>query len=69
MTDKSLSLTSVCGLPFNVVKIIMRYMPRIKKDKQEMSPSLQKQLTKIQHMKLKGKSAMYMRDLEDFCLD
>jgi len=33
------------------------------------SPSLQKELTRIQTMKLKGKSAMYMRELEDFMLD
>lgn len=33
------------------------------------SPNLQKELMKIQSLKLSGKSAMYMRELEDFCLD
>ena len=33
------------------------------------SPSLQRELAKIQKICLKGKSAMYMNELDDFCLD
>ena len=36
---------------------------------QEQSPSLEKELRKIQISNLKGKSQMYMKDLEDFLLD
>lgn len=55
--------------PLDLFNLILSYMPKYKKNKKEVSPSLQKQLTKIQSMKLKGKSAMYMKELEDFCLD
>lgn len=33
------------------------------------SPVFQKDMKKIQNLKLKGKSEMYLRDLEDFVLD
>ena len=55
------------NFPANLVKIIIAYLP--KESKKEISPSLQKQLKKIQSITLKGKSAMYLKDFEDFCLD
>ncbi len=33
------------------------------------SPSLEKELHKIQKIKLKGKNSMYLMGLDDFCLD
>lgn len=57
-------------LPDELIYVINSFIPRPpKKKKQTISPSMQKELTKIQTLSLKGKNAMYMRDLEDFCLD
>lgn len=54
----------------DVVKHIYSYVPYPKKQSSpNSSPSLQKELTKIQSIKLSGKSGMYMKDLEDFLLD
>lgn len=55
-------------LPEEIVKHIYSFVPYPKKPKIKESPSLQKELTKIQSAELKGKSAMYMRGLDDFCL-
>jgi hypothetical protein len=55
--------------PKELVFMIKTYLPREKKKKKECSPSLQKELQRIQTVSLRGKSAMYMRDFEDFCLD
>lgn len=57
-------------LPEDVVNHIYSYVPYPKKIKTpEVSPQLQKELIKIQSIHLNGKSAMYLKDLEDFCLD
>lgn len=56
-------------LPLDVVYVISKFIPKESKQKKEVSPSMQKQLTKIQTTFLKGKSGMYMRELLDFCLD
>jgi hypothetical protein len=56
--------------PEDVVKYIYSYIPYPKKQSSpNTSPSLQKELHKIQSIKLSGKSGMYMKDLEDFLLD
>lgn len=55
-------------LPLNMIYIINSFLPKPPK-KNSLSPSLEKQLTKIQHIHLKGKANMYMRGLVDFCLD
>lgn len=67
MIDKPAYLL-MSRLPSDLVYKIHLFVPKYPKQK-EISPSMQKQLTKIQHMTLKGKNAMYMKDLEDFCLD
>lgn len=68
MSDILILPTAVLhNFPVSLVKIIISYLPKIQK--KEVSPSLQKQLTKIQSMTLKGKSSMYLKDFEDFCLD
>lgn len=58
-------------LPKELVRHIQSYVPPYeeKKSPKTPSPSLQKELIKIQSITLKGKSAMYMKELEDFCLD
>jgi len=57
-------------LPDDLIYVVYTFLPRpAKKKKEPVSPSLQKELTKIQSVVLKGKSGMYMRDLDDFCLD
>lgn len=56
-------------LPEDIVTYIDNFIPFRKKIKKEYSPSLQKELTKIQNMKLKGLNNMYMKNLYDFVLD
>ena len=54
-------------LPDEIVKMIMTYLPK-KKKKGHISPSLQRELEKIQKLTLKGKSGMYLREFDDFSL-
>lgn len=57
-------------LPLDLVYHIYTFLPKpVKSKKKEVSPSFEKELRKIQSVELKGKSGMYMRDLEDFLLD
>lgn len=55
--------------PEDVLSHIYSYVPHTPKKKPKHSPSLQKELHKIQNVHLSGKSGMYMRDLLEFCLD
>ena len=56
-------------LPENVLQNIYSFIPYPKKKKLVHSPSLQKELTRIQGTELKGKCGTYMKGLDDFCLD
>ncbi len=57
-------------LPLDLVYVIHTYLPRPpKKKKEQVSPTFQKELQKIQSIELKGKNEMYMIGLEDFLLD
>ena len=57
-------------LPDDVLRIINSYTPHLPKTPSpKTSPSLQRELTRIQSASCKGKSTMYMRDLDDFLLD
>ena len=56
-------------LPMDVVREIDKFFPYPKKKKQSVSPSMQKELQKIQTLNLRGKTGMYMKDLIDFVLD
>ena len=56
-------------LPDYILGIIYSYLPHIRRVKKKHSPTLQKELTRIQYTRLSGKSAMFMRGLSDFCLD
>ena len=54
----------------DVVWYISQFLTKHDSPKQpQQSPSLEKELRKIQISNLKGKSQMYMKDLEDFLLD
>lgn len=56
--------------PLELVRLIHSYVPHVKKvPSPKTSPSLQKELTKIQSKCFKGKSTMYMREFDDFVLD
>ena len=55
-------------LPNDVVANIESFLPKKKKTKQ-ISPSLQRELEKLQKITLKGKSGMYLREFADFSLD
>lgn len=54
-------------LPKDVIWVIDSFFPN--RRKKVASPSLQKELKKIQTMNIRNLPAMYMRGLEDFCLD
>jgi hypothetical protein len=56
-------------LPSEIVHVIYQYVPHMKKETPRYSPTMQKDLQKIQTLSLRGKSANFMKDLDDFCLD
>ena len=56
-------------LPDYVLGIIYSYVPHTKRPKKEHSPSLQRELERVQNIELKGKSANYMKGFSNFCLD
>ena len=56
------------SLPIELVRNIYSYVPHNEKEPQ-YSPSLQAQLGKLNVSRLKGVSPMYLKDLDDFCLD
>jgi hypothetical protein len=59
-----------CLFPKDVVWYIYTYVPKNKKEKkQSVSPQMEKDLKYIQSLKLRGRSAMYMKELDDFVLD
>jgi hypothetical protein len=68
MRDSSLLILDMF-LPRDLLFRIDQYLVRRKDRKKEVSPSMQRELQKIQTIFLRGKSSMYMRDLVDFCLD
>ena len=57
-------------LPLELVRLIDSFVPHTKKTPSpKTSPSLQRELARIQCKNLKGKSPTYMRGLDDFVLD
>lgn len=55
-------------LPLDIIRYIDKLVP-YDKIKKQISPSMQKELYRIQTLNLRGKSPMYMKDFIDFCLD
>lgn len=57
-------------LPLDLIYVIDSFLPRpVKEKKKQVSPSLEKELRRIQNIELRGKRGTYMRHLEDFLLD
>jgi hypothetical protein len=55
-------------LPDDIVNLIMTYLPK-KKKKGHISPSLQRELEKLQKLTLKGMNGMYLREFSAFVMD
>jgi len=56
--------------PIELVRLINSFVPHYpKKVSPKTSPSLQKELTRIQSKCFRGKSSMYMMEFDDFILD
>jgi len=56
-------------LPDDILFVISTYLQHLRKPKiKPISPSLQKELTKLQGCDLFGKNEMYLKDLDDFIL-
>jgi hypothetical protein len=55
-------------LPIELVRNIYAYVPHNKKER-PLSPSLQLHLQKLHVSHMKGVSGMYLKGLDDFCLD
>ena len=56
-------------LPDDILGVIYSFVPHVYRRKKKHSPSLQKELERLQNTQLKGKSANYMKGLSAFCLD
>jgi len=56
-------------LPDDVVGIILTFLPKKSKKKKAISPSLQRELEKLQKLSLKGMKGMYLREFDVFALD
>lgn len=57
-------------LPDDVIGVIDKFFEYPKKKKNiQISPSMQKELKKIQTIYIRNKPVMYMKDLLDFVLD
>lgn len=57
-------------LPDDLIMVIDKYFPYPKKKKLvEVSPSMQRELKKIQTIHIRNCPANYMKGLDDFCLD
>ena len=56
-------------LPDTILDIIYSYVPHTKRPRKTHSPSLQRELERIQNLELSGKSANYMKGLSEFVLN
>jgi hypothetical protein len=54
--------------PDDIVNLILSYLPK-KRKRGYISPSLQRELEKLQKITLKGKNSMYLREFTNFVLD
>jgi hypothetical protein len=55
-------------IPDDIVNLILTYLPK-KKKRGHISPSIQRELEKLQKITLKGKSAMYLKEFDAFSLN
>jgi hypothetical protein len=56
-------------LPDDIVGYILTFLPKRSKKKKALSPSLQRELEKLQKMSLKGMKSTYLREFDVFALD
>ena len=56
-------------LPDDIVGLILAFLPKRSKKKKALSPSLQRELEKLQKLSLKGMKGMYLREFDVFALD
>jgi hypothetical protein len=55
-------------IPDDIVNLSLTYLPK-KKKRGHISPSIQRELEKLQKITLKGKSAMYLKEFDVFSLN
>lgn len=55
-------------LPDDVVGLILAFLPKPSKKKKALSPSLQRELEKLQKLNLKGMKSTYLREFDVFVL-
>ena len=61
-------------LPDDIVLLINSFVPHLRKEKKsspypcKVSPNMERDLRLLQNKTLRGKSDMYLRDLDDFVL-
>ena len=56
-------------LPDDIVGYILSFLPKKSKKKKSISPSLQRELEKLQKMSMKGMKGTYLREFDVFALD
>ena len=56
-------------LPDDIVGLILAFLPKPSKKKKAISPSLQRELEKLQKLSLKGMKSTYLREFDVFALD
>ncbi len=55
--------------PDDVIRRILTFVPHLRKEKPfPTSPSLQRELERIQRSPLRGKNEMYLKEFDDFIL-
>jgi transcriptional regulator with AAA-type ATPase domain len=55
-------------IPDDIVGLIESFLPKPSKKKKALSPSLQRELEKLQKMNLKGMKSTYLREFDAFAL-
>lgn len=56
-------------LPDDIVGHILSFLPKKSKKKKSLSPSLQREMEKLQKLTLKGMKSTYLREFDVFALD
>uniref|UniRef100_A0A6C0CJH4 Uncharacterized protein n=1 Tax=viral metagenome TaxID=1070528 RepID=A0A6C0CJH4_9ZZZZ len=62
-------VTRKYNVPDVITCLILTYLPPKPIRKKQVSPSIQRELDKLQKIKLKGINNMYLREFSDFLLD
>ena len=67
--DPVLTSILIDAMNEDVVRLISRFVGYPKKKKTKYSPTLQKELMKLQNSPFLGTDPMYLREFDDFILD